>query len=109
MSSDSDTISNDSRSSDYNDGLEAILANAELFENRSNRSTPESHWGCTRYYGHGQGAPVYSCGCYKHNVVGRLEPEASPPDNEQASQLADEFRLGAERHEQPEPVCIHGL
>ncbi|KIK35592.1 hypothetical protein CY34DRAFT_16925 [Suillus luteus UH-Slu-Lm8-n1] len=102
MSSDGDTTSDDSRSSSYNDGNEAILANAKLPENNSSRSTPESHWGCTMYHGHGQGAPVYSCGCYKHNVVRRFKSEASPPDNE----LADEFHLGAERHKQPEPVKL---
>ncbi|KAG1884689.1 hypothetical protein F4604DRAFT_1919159 [Suillus subluteus] len=106
MLSDSDTLStssNDSRSSDFNDGSEVILAYAESFENRSNRSTPESHQGCTRYHGHGQGAPVHSCGCYKHNVTGWVEPKPSPADNEQAFQLADEFGFGAEQHEQLEP------
>ncbi|KAG1898640.1 uncharacterized protein F5891DRAFT_981787 [Suillus fuscotomentosus] len=104
MSSDCDTLSNDSRPSDFNDGLEAILANADLFENHSNRSTPESHQGCTRHPGHGQGAPVYSCGCYKHDTLsGGFEPDDWPPNNEQAFQLVDEFQLGAEQHEQPEP------
>ncbi|KAG1890296.1 hypothetical protein F4604DRAFT_1673740 [Suillus subluteus] len=106
MSSNSDTLStssNDSRSSDFNDGSEAILAYAESFENRSNRSTPESHWGCTRYHGHRQGAPEHSCGCYKHNVTRWVEPEPLPADNEQAFQLADEFGLGAKQHEQLEP------
>ncbi|KAG2120576.1 uncharacterized protein F5147DRAFT_647051 [Suillus discolor] len=101
MSSDSDTLSHDSRPSNFNDGAEAILANAILFENRSNRSTPESHWGCTRCPGHGQSAPVYSCGCYKHNValLREFELEDWPPD-EQVFQLVDE---GAEQHEPLEP------
>ncbi|KAG1728941.1 hypothetical protein EDD22DRAFT_853199 [Suillus occidentalis] len=56
MSSDSDTISDDSRSSGYNDRMEAILMNAKLPENNSSRSTPEFHWGCTKHHGHGQGS-----------------------------------------------------
>ncbi|KAG1775793.1 hypothetical protein EV702DRAFT_1234014 [Suillus placidus] len=80
MSSNCDTLSNNSRSSHFNDGMEVILADIESFENCSNRSTPESHRGCTR----------------------RFEPEASPPENEQVFQLADEFQLGAEWHEQPQ-------
>ncbi|KAG2357793.1 hypothetical protein BDR07DRAFT_1482638 [Suillus spraguei] len=100
----SDTHSNDSCPSDFNSDLDAILANIDFeFENRSRRSTPESHWGCPGS-GHRQGAPVFSCGCYKHNVVGRFEPEPELPDNEQAFQLADELQLGAEQYEQPETL-----
>ncbi|KAG1848142.1 hypothetical protein C8R48DRAFT_677346 [Suillus tomentosus] len=82
---------NDSRPSDFNDGAEAILMNTDFgFEDCSRRSTPESHFGC-HGYGHGQGGPVYSCGCYKHdcNGFGRFQSEPSSPDTEQACQLAD--------------------
>ncbi|KAG2092247.1 hypothetical protein BD769DRAFT_1679153 [Suillus cothurnatus] len=95
--SDCDTHTNDPHPSDL-DSFEAMLsdANREL-ENRSGRSTPESHIGCPGY-GHGQGAPVYSCGCYKHGLIGWFKPPPSPPEREQAFQLADEFKM-----EQPEP------
>ncbi|KAG1907713.1 uncharacterized protein F5891DRAFT_974374 [Suillus fuscotomentosus] len=98
MSSDCDTHTNDSRPSDFNDGADAILAYANFKFEGSRRSTPESHFGCPGS-AHGQGAPVYSCGCYKYNILERFKPSPSPPDNEQAFQLADEF--GAE---QPKPI-----
>ncbi|KAG1904884.1 uncharacterized protein F5891DRAFT_1184306 [Suillus fuscotomentosus] len=97
MSSDCDTHTNDSHPSDFNDGADAILAYANFKFEGSRRSTPESHFGCPGS-AHGQGAPVYSCGCYKYNILERFKPSPSPPDNEQAFQLADEF--GAE---QPKP------
>ncbi|KAG1852232.1 hypothetical protein F4604DRAFT_1933812 [Suillus subluteus] len=87
MKSDWDTHSDDS------------LLSVFKLEDRSGRSTPESHWGCPGY-GHGQGAPVYSCGCYKHNVLKWFKPELSPPENEQVFQLTDKLQLGAEQPEQ---------
>ncbi|KAG1906198.1 uncharacterized protein F5891DRAFT_1182417 [Suillus fuscotomentosus] len=80
MSSDCDTLSNDSHPSDFNDGLEAILANADLFENHSNRSTPESTRDALGILAMGKALQ------YIH-----------------AFQLVDEFQLGAEQHEQLEP------
>ncbi|KAG1785970.1 uncharacterized protein HD556DRAFT_1450171 [Suillus plorans] len=100
MSSDSDTRTNDSRPSDFNDAQDAILSGyANLEFESSRRSTPESHFGCLGSGG-GQSAPAYSCGCYKHviSLLKRIKSSPSPPDNEQAFQLADDF--GAE---QPKP------
>ncbi|KIK37847.1 hypothetical protein CY34DRAFT_108927 [Suillus luteus UH-Slu-Lm8-n1] len=78
MSSDADTdTSIDSRSSDFNDGAEAILKNTTS-ETRtagkgvhcSRSATPQSHKDSCPGPGqsHGQGGPVYSCGCYAYNL-----------------------------------------
>jgi hypothetical protein len=85
---DSDTHSN------HDDPLLSIVN----LEDRSStrRSTPESHWGCPGGFGYGQGAPVFSCGCYRHNVAEGFELGPSPG----AEQLG---------YEQPEPVCVYGL
>ncbi|KAG1787337.1 uncharacterized protein HD556DRAFT_1312799 [Suillus plorans] len=97
---------NSSRPSDFNDGAEAILMNTDFgFEDHSGRSTPESHIGCPGY-GHGQGGPVYSCGCYKHNLNGfaRFQSEPSSLDTQQACQLADaKFRAA-----HPKLLGAHG-
>jgi hypothetical protein len=87
MSSSSDTISNDSRS---NDGIEPIVKNTTMLQNRLERQDLETRYGCVRFCGFAQGVPSYSRGAFK--------PEASPPET-------DKFRLGAERDE-PEPVCV---
>jgi hypothetical protein len=96
---DFDSRSMDSRPSDFNDGAEDILMNADFKieaprrgeeDNRSRCSTPESHRNsCLGGQGHGQGAPVYSCGCYKHRVMARYkypEPQPEPSDLEQVRQ-----------------------
>ncbi|KAG1733223.1 uncharacterized protein EDB91DRAFT_1084500 [Suillus paluster] len=52
-------------------------------------STPESHEACTGYHSHGQGAPVYSYGCYNFGKVRRLAcTKPSTQDPEQTCQLA---------------------
>lgn len=84
MSSNSGTLSNDSRS---NDGIEPMTT---MLHNRLERQDFESWWGCPRLCGFAQGVPSYSRGGFK--------PEASPPDTDS--------RLGAERDE-PEPVCVY--
>ncbi|KAG2135841.1 hypothetical protein DEU56DRAFT_913226 [Suillus clintonianus] len=95
MSSDSDWDSHsmDSRPSDFNDGAEAILMNTSFKiealeggegDNLSRCSTPESHKDCHGYNSNGQGAPVYSCGCYKYSEMERYKNPPSHPDLEQA-------------------------
>ncbi|KIK31834.1 hypothetical protein CY34DRAFT_19521 [Suillus luteus UH-Slu-Lm8-n1] len=64
--SDWDSSSMDSRPSGFNDGAEAILMNANFEidapgggeEDNQSGSSPESHKGCQRHDGHGQGAPA---------------------------------------------------
>ncbi|KAG1759738.1 hypothetical protein EDD22DRAFT_849043 [Suillus occidentalis] len=101
LDSDWDSRSIDSRRSDFNDGAEAILMNADFKieaprgeeDNRSRCSTPESHRNsCHGYHGYGQGALVYSCGCYKYKEMARYkypepEPEPEPSNLEQASEV----------------------
>ncbi|KAG1760682.1 hypothetical protein EDD22DRAFT_954766 [Suillus occidentalis] len=92
MSLDSDW---DSCPSDFNDGAEDILLDANFKVpkrgeevNQSPCSTPESHKNCHEYNVHGQGASVYSCGCYKYREMTRYkyrEPSPSPSDLQQAS------------------------
>lgn len=83
MSSDADTdTSIDSRSSDFNDGAEAILKNTTS-ETRtagkgvhcSRSATPQSHKDSCPGPGqsHGQGGPVYSCGCYAYSEHSKFE------------------------------------
>ncbi|KAG1855141.1 hypothetical protein C8R48DRAFT_675440 [Suillus tomentosus] len=93
MTSDSDWDSRsvDSRPSDFNDGAEAILMNTSFKmetpngDDQSRGSTPESHKDCHEYPGHGQGAPVYSCSCYKYREMERYKfLKYSPPDPEHA-------------------------
>ncbi|KAG1799429.1 uncharacterized protein HD556DRAFT_1458280 [Suillus plorans] len=80
---------NNSHPSDFNDGAEVILTDANFrLEDRSGRSTPESHIGCH--------------GCYQWNF-GQFKSEPSSPDDEEAFQLADEFRA-----EQPELLEAQG-
>ena len=85
MSSDPDSVSTspDSRSSNFNDRTIGILSSpidTDMVETqsqvslidswwlKSERSTPESHIAvCPGPTGHGQGAPAYSCGCYRWN------------------------------------------
>jgi len=81
MSSDSESESNspDSRPSNFNDGIGAdVLETQSDSESRvsqvsswwlkSARSTPDSHIAeCPGPTGYGQGAPAYSCGCYRWN------------------------------------------
>ncbi|KAG1793481.1 uncharacterized protein HD556DRAFT_1443593 [Suillus plorans] len=73
MLSDTDSeTSNDSRSSGFNDGADAILsmntesAGKDDHHSASRISTPQSHKDSCPGPGqsHGQGGPVYSCGCY---------------------------------------------
>jgi hypothetical protein len=101
LDSDSDSRSMDSRPSDFNDGAEVILTNADFKieaprtgeeANQSRSSTPESHKNfCDNYQGHGQGAPVYSCGCYRYKDMARYKcPEPSPSDLEQVHQRCTE-------------------
>ncbi|KAG1759611.1 hypothetical protein EDD22DRAFT_955748 [Suillus occidentalis] len=80
MSSNSGTLSNDSRS---NDGIEPIVTNTTMLQNRLERHALETRWGCVRYCGFAQGVPSYSRRGFK--------PEASPPDTDS--------RLRAERDE----------
>ncbi|KAG1754683.1 hypothetical protein EDD22DRAFT_844773 [Suillus occidentalis] len=100
LDSDWDSRSMDSRPSDFNDGAEVLLTNAD-FEieaprtgeeaNQSRSSTPESHKNfCNNYQGHGQGATVYSCGCYRYKDMARYKcPEPLPSDLEQASETGN--------------------
>ncbi|KAG1805779.1 hypothetical protein EV424DRAFT_1350978 [Suillus variegatus] len=62
------TLDNGSRSSDFDDGIETISANANLLENHSRSSTPECLWGCTMRCDHGPGPHVYSCKCNRHLI-----------------------------------------
>ncbi|KAG2035447.1 hypothetical protein BDR03DRAFT_1012621 [Suillus americanus] len=82
MTSDSDwdSRSMDSRPSNFNDGAEAILMNTDFNieaprggkgDDQSRCSTPESHKDCQEHNGHGQGGPVYSCGCYNYGALER--------------------------------------
>ncbi|KAG1862612.1 hypothetical protein F4604DRAFT_1683762 [Suillus subluteus] len=102
LDSDWDSHSMDSRPSDFNNGAEVILMNADFEieaprrdeeDNRSRCSTLESHRKyCHEYHGHGQGAPVYSCGCYIYSQIPRYKypkPEPSPSDLEQASEAGN--------------------
>jgi hypothetical protein len=61
------SIINSDAHSNHDDPLLSIVN----LEDRSStwRSTPESHWGCPGGFGYGQGTPVFSCGCYRHNVA----------------------------------------
>lgn len=95
MLSDSDWNSHsmDSHSSNFNDQAEAILMNANFEidaprggeEDNQLGSTSESHKGCQRNYGHGQGASIYSCSCYDYKKMARYKYlNTSPPDPDQA-------------------------
>ncbi|KAG1868117.1 hypothetical protein C8R48DRAFT_771819 [Suillus tomentosus] len=75
MLSDTDSeTSNDSRSSGFNDGADTILsmntesAGKDDHHSASRISTPQSHKDSCPGPGqsHGQGGPVYSCGCYTY-------------------------------------------
>ncbi|KAG1883548.1 uncharacterized protein F5891DRAFT_990650 [Suillus fuscotomentosus] len=95
MTSDSDwdSRSMDSRPSDFNDGAEDILMNNSFKieaqrgnegDDQSRCSTPESHKdSCNGFGVGGQGAPVYSCGCYNYEETRRYKyPSPSHPDLE---------------------------
>jgi hypothetical protein len=96
LDSDWDSRSVDSCPSDFNDGAEDILLDANFKvpsrgeeDNQSLCSTPESHKNCHEYNAHGQGASVYSCGCYKYREMTRYkypEPSPSPSDLQQVCQ-----------------------
>ncbi|KAG1896063.1 uncharacterized protein F5891DRAFT_983766 [Suillus fuscotomentosus] len=96
LDSDWDSRSMDSHPSDFNDGAEAILMNTSIEieiptgDDQSRGSTPESHKDCHEYYVYGQGAPVYSCGCYRYREMERYKVlKLSPPDLEQALESGD--------------------
>ncbi|KAG0691966.1 hypothetical protein DFH29DRAFT_883333 [Suillus ampliporus] len=77
----------DSRPSDFNDGMEALLTGAaepvDICEGDSLISqirsyTPDStqshdHKNCPGQGAYGQGAPVYPCGCYQYSKIGELD------------------------------------
>jgi len=74
VSYDSDCNSADPHNpSDFYDGASAISIQTDAIETEkyfgslsSGRSTPESHFAhCPGPTGYGQGAPAYSCGCYR--------------------------------------------
>lgn len=84
----------DSRPSDFNDGAEDILMNNSFKieaqrgnegDDQSRCSTPESHKDtCDGFGVGGQGAPIYSCGCYNYREMRRYKyPSPSHPDLEQ--------------------------
>ncbi|KAG2749136.1 hypothetical protein P692DRAFT_20874197 [Suillus brevipes Sb2] len=95
--SDSDSRSVDSRPSIFNDGAEAILADT-IFkveapsgregDNQSRSSTPESHKDC-KGNAHGQGAPVYSCGCYKYKRMDSYQYFNQPQSPYQPLEFSD--------------------
>jgi hypothetical protein len=73
----------DSRPSDFTNGAEAILVNG-VGNGLSRCSTPESHRDCHEHGAYGQGAPIYSCGCYNYSELERYkDPKPSPLDLEQ--------------------------
>jgi hypothetical protein len=71
----------DSRSSGFNDGADTtILMNAgsagkDVHHSTPRSSTPQSHKDSCPGPGqsHGQGGPVYSCGCYMYSEHCRFE------------------------------------
>lgn len=76
--SDTESSSADSRPSDFNDGAEVILINTTFGAHRAGKgvhrsrsSTPQSHKDSCPGPGqsHGQGGPVYSCGCYAYGEI----------------------------------------
>ncbi|KAG2752559.1 hypothetical protein P692DRAFT_20846675 [Suillus brevipes Sb2] len=78
MLSDTDSeTSIDSRSSGFNDGADAIIlmntesAGKDGHHSTSRSSTPQSHKDSCPGPGqpHGQGGPVYSCGCYTYGLL----------------------------------------
>ncbi|KAG1863505.1 hypothetical protein C8R48DRAFT_773560 [Suillus tomentosus] len=119
LDSDWDSRSMDSRPSDFNDGAEAILMNASIEieiptgDDQSRGSTPESHKDCHEYRAYGQGAPVYSCGCYRYREMERYKVlKLSPPDLEQALESGDgDFEdvdgLGLKRKIRNENDTVH--
>ncbi|KAG1902234.1 uncharacterized protein F5891DRAFT_978936 [Suillus fuscotomentosus] len=92
FNSDSDSCSMDSHSSDFNDGAEVILMDADFKieapgggegDSQSRSSTPESHKDCggPEYCAYGQGCHAYSCGCYNYREMERYKYlKLSPPD-----------------------------
>jgi hypothetical protein len=92
--SDWDSRSMATRPSDFKDGAEIILMNTSSKieaqggddgDSQSRSSTPESHKEfCLGSGAYGQGAPVYSCGCYRYSEMRRYTHiQPSPPNLEQ--------------------------
>jgi len=103
----------DSRHSDLDDGTEATLIDATSEADQASKgvhhsrsSTPQSHKDSCPGPGqsHGQGCPVYSCGCYNYGKIFNLNH--SSPDLERLTDLLPNRRenLLPLRNDYPEDV-----
>jgi len=110
----------DSRPSDFNDGMEALLTGAaepvdvceaDPLVSQTQSNTPDStqshdYKNCPgQLGGYGQGTPVYPCGCYQYSKIrpGYRRVSLEELEHSEAVQLADMSE--AEKCKRTEQVC----